>query len=192
MSILKMRDENGTIHSIAIMKGDKGDGVPDGGTTGQVIKKTADGTEWGDTGVPDGGSTGQVLKKTADGTAWGDVLQTNTNILSNTDSTVKSVSITQRGLYEVIGSLNSYDTYTFIMSVADLSKTVTKRQTTRYFIPSGTENAPLLKDELECKYENGEIKVSSTEQTYNASSGYIDYKKDRYHLSSVTLIIPYE
>lgn len=171
MGLLKIRDENGVVRTIMSIKGDKGDK--------------------GD-GVPDGGSPGQVMRKTADGTAWGDVLQTNTNILSNTDSTVKSVSITQRGLYEVIGSLNSYDTYTFIMSVADLSKTVTKRQTIRYFIPSGTENAPLLKDELEWKYENGEIKVSSTEQTYNASSGYTGYQKDRYYLSSVTLIIPYD
>lgn len=126
MSILKIRDENGNIHSIATMKGDKGDGVPDGGSAGQVIKKTADGTEWGDTGVPDGGVAGQVLKKTADGTAWGDIAEIPkggnagqvvkkteegvgwgdvtsacTAIFTNTDIAVNSYTITKRGLYEV-------------------------------------------------------------------------------------------
>ena len=47
---------------------------PSGGTEGQLLTKTADGSEWQDapTGLPDGGSVGQVLTKTADGEAWVD------------------------------------------------------------------------------------------------------------------------
>ena len=47
---------------------------PSGGTEGQLLTKTADGSEWQDapTGLPDGGSEGQVLTKTADGEAWVD------------------------------------------------------------------------------------------------------------------------
>lgn len=50
-------------------------GLPSGGTDGQVLTKTADGSEWSDApdGLPEGGSEGQVLTKTASGTAWDDV-----------------------------------------------------------------------------------------------------------------------
>lgn len=47
---------------------------PSGGTAGQVLTKTADGSAWEDapSGLPDGGSEGQMLYKAADGAAWGD------------------------------------------------------------------------------------------------------------------------
>lgn len=47
---------------------------PAGGTAGQVLTKTADGSAWENapSGLPDGGSEGQMLYKTADGTEWGD------------------------------------------------------------------------------------------------------------------------
>lgn len=51
-----------------------GAGIPEGGTTGQVLTKTEEGTAWQDPQAtfPEGGTTGQVLKKTADGVEWGD------------------------------------------------------------------------------------------------------------------------
>lgn len=47
---------------------------PTGGTAGQVLTKTADGSAWDDapSGLPDGGTEGQMLYKSADGAAWGD------------------------------------------------------------------------------------------------------------------------
>ena len=47
---------------------------PSGGTAGQVLTKTADGSAWEDapSGLPDGGADGQMLYKSADGAAWGD------------------------------------------------------------------------------------------------------------------------
>lgn len=56
------------------LKGEKGYGVPDGGTTGQILKKKSNTDydfEWGGTidpaaAVPAGGTTGQYLKKNSD------------------------------------------------------------------------------------------------------------------------------
>ena len=47
---------------------------PTGGTAGQVLTKTADGSAWEDapSDLPDGGAEGQMLYKAADGAAWGD------------------------------------------------------------------------------------------------------------------------
>lgn len=47
---------------------------PDGGTAGQVLTKTADGSAWENapSGLPDGGTEGQMLYKAADGVVWGD------------------------------------------------------------------------------------------------------------------------
>lgn len=47
---------------------------PTGGTAGQVLTKTADGSAWesAPSGLPDGGTEGQMLYKSADGAAWGD------------------------------------------------------------------------------------------------------------------------
>lgn len=47
---------------------------PTGGTAGQVLTKTADGSAWesAPSGLPDGGVEGQMLYKSADGAVWGD------------------------------------------------------------------------------------------------------------------------
>lgn len=47
---------------------------PSGGTAGQVLTKTANGSAWENapSGLPDGGAEGQMLYKSADGAAWGD------------------------------------------------------------------------------------------------------------------------
>lgn len=55
-----------------------GDSFPAGGTTGQVLTKTASGVEWKDIPeaedeLPSGGTNGQVLTKTSSGTAWQNV-----------------------------------------------------------------------------------------------------------------------
>ena len=46
--------------------------VPDGGTTGQILKKTETGTEWADApkSLPDGGTAGDALVKSTDGGSW--------------------------------------------------------------------------------------------------------------------------
>ena len=46
---------------------------PDGGTAGQVLTKTADGSAWEDapSGLPDGGTEGQMLYQSANGAEWG-------------------------------------------------------------------------------------------------------------------------
>lgn len=48
--------------------------LPTGGTTGQLLTKTASGTEWADapSGLPDGATEGQMLYQGADGAEWGD------------------------------------------------------------------------------------------------------------------------
>ncbi len=47
---------------------------PTGGTAGQVLTKTADGSAWENapSGLPDGGAEGQMLYKAADGAEWSD------------------------------------------------------------------------------------------------------------------------
>lgn len=47
---------------------------PSGGTAGQVLTKTENGSAWKNapSGLPDGGVEGQMLYKSADGAAWGD------------------------------------------------------------------------------------------------------------------------
>lgn len=47
---------------------------PSGGTAGQVLTKTANGSAWENapSGLPDGGTEGQMLYKSADGAEWGD------------------------------------------------------------------------------------------------------------------------
>lgn len=67
---------NAAVLDFVIPKGATGDGgVPADGEVGQVLTKTADGTEWQDAqaGLPSGGSTGQVLTKTASGETWQDL-----------------------------------------------------------------------------------------------------------------------
>lgn len=67
---------NAAVLDFVIPKGDTGDGgVPTDGEVGQVLTKTATGTEWQDAqaGLPSGGTTGQVLTKTASGETWQDL-----------------------------------------------------------------------------------------------------------------------
>lgn len=47
---------------------------PSGGTAGQVLTKTANGSAWENapSGLPDDGTEGQIIKKTADGAEWDD------------------------------------------------------------------------------------------------------------------------
>lgn len=106
MSLLKIRDPDGTVRVITIMKGDKGDGVPNGGNAGQVIRKTEDGTE------------------------WHDLFATDPIILSNTadDKSVTSVNITKKGLYDIRARVYFPGTRTYshffrsVVSVADLNE----------------------------------------------------------------------
>ena len=198
MSILKIRDENGNVHPIAIMKGDKGDGVPEGGTTGQVIKKTADGTEWGDTGVPDNGIAGQVLKKTESGTEWGDVV-TCEILLQNNDINLDTFTIEKRGLYEVTmfysqanlaGFLDpaSYvHEEKFLISVSDLDK--------QQWIAS---LALLYMDNGVPKYRKAGILYKN--KTFTATYAHVvvsgstveERTNKRAYIAEVRLIIPYD
>ena len=88
MGVLKIRDEDGNVRTISTFKGDKGEGVPDGGEAGQVLKKTADGTEWGD-------------------------IISNSIVFENTDTSgfpnAQSCSISEKGLYEVSVTIKSGD-----------------------------------------------------------------------------------
>lgn len=61
---------------------------PTGGTAGQVLTKTADGSAWEDapSGLPDGGTEGQMLYKAADGAVWGDKPIIYVNITGNDSS----------------------------------------------------------------------------------------------------------
>ena len=175
MSILKIRDENGNVHPIAIMKGDKGDGVPDGGTTGQVIKKTESGTEWGDTG-----SKCEAL-------------------FTNTDTSVNSCAITKRGLYEVkiafslatasgtVAASTYSNKHKFLMSVSDLSETQEQEVAVGNDYISGVMTKHRVAG---VKYEgktfyahfnNVHVSDSSTTSLGN-----------RAYLAEVRLIIPYE
>ena len=48
--------------------------VPSNGSTGQAVRKTSDGYDWGNIReVPAEGSTGQAVRKTSDGYDWGDI-----------------------------------------------------------------------------------------------------------------------
>lgn len=203
MSILKMRDENGTIHSIAIMKGDKGDGVPDGGTTGQVIKKTADGTEWGDTGVPDGGSAGQVLKKTESGTAWGDVDISSKceTLLTNTDVSVNSYTIEKRGLYEVKMRYSTADRKpsptsgwnylhynTFLVSVSDFDQEQWVASLALVYMDNGV---PKFR-EAGIQYKNKTFTAVYKHVIVDDTGVEEANNGDRAYLAEVKLIIPYE
>lgn len=180
MSILKIRDADGSIKGIATFKGDKGEGVPDGGTAGQIMKKTEGGTEWADLSAHD------------------------TAVFQNTDISVTSASITQRGLYEVKvvyaltqGSLPSAasfsNTHKFLMSVSDLSETQEQK------VAVG-EGDVVLNNKV---YPN-EVWVEYNSQTFTAHSVIresvtvdsipsVSTIRDKHsYLAEVRLIIPYE
>ena len=68
---------------------------PSGGTAGQVLTKTADGSAWENapSGLPDGGAEGQMLYKSADGAAWGDkpVMVVRVSATGNQDKTIAEI-----------------------------------------------------------------------------------------------------
>lgn len=162
MSILKIRDENGNIHSIATMKGDKGDGVPDGGNAGQVVKKTEEGVE------------------------WGDVTSACTAIFTNTDIAANSCPITKRGLYEVkifcsvanTSNAPSAESYTkackCLMSISDLNE-------------AQSQSLTVINRAAYISYENKTFTSS-----YTHGVGDTIYSGNRSYLAEVRLIIPYD
>lgn len=68
---------------------------PAGGTAGQVLTKTADGSAWENapSGLPDGGTEGQMLYKAADGAVWGDkpVMVVRVSATGNQDKTLSEI-----------------------------------------------------------------------------------------------------
>ena len=67
-------------------------GLPEGGTVGQVVTKTAAGAEWANvpTEIPAGGTVGQVLTKAAEGVEWGNAPQLSNAI--TTDGGIQNVT----------------------------------------------------------------------------------------------------
>lgn len=59
--------------------------LPTGGTTGQILTKTASGEAWQDapSGLPDGGTTGQILTQGANGPEWADAPDTGVTTFNN-------------------------------------------------------------------------------------------------------------
>ena len=151
MSLLKIRDEDGNIHSIAIMKGDK-----------IVAKDPA--------------------------------------ILSNTedDTSVTSVSITKRGLYDVrvrVYFPNSSEYSPFfrsVLSVSDLNDSfdhVVGGRVSEYSRKGSTDTYDSL-DTYIVRYENGTI---SSQFFYTVTYDEPDPKQQpKVYLSEVRLLIPYD
>lgn len=87
---------------------------PSGGTAGQVLTKTADGSSWEDapSGLPDGGADGQMLYKGANGPEWSDKPVMYVNIIesSGTYSANKKLSeikdAYQKGFFIVANTPN--------------------------------------------------------------------------------------
>jgi hypothetical protein len=169
MSLLKIREPDGTVHSIATFKGNKGDGVPDGGEAGQVLKKTEDGTEWGEVSAPPH------------------------IVLSNTenDTTITSVGITQRGLYEVRvrifylkNSSTGYGTYSnFFRGVVSISDLDASFDQNVY----GELNSDNSFCRCYLRYADGAISA-----TYGKNNGNSTSNSEVAYLSEVRLILPYD
>ena len=70
---------------------------PTGGTAGQVLTKTADGSAWEDapSGLPDGGVEGQMLYKSSDGAAWGDKPVMVVNVTEGEDGTTSNKTVAE-------------------------------------------------------------------------------------------------
>ena len=179
MAILKIRDADGNIKSIAIMKGDKGEGVPNGGYAGQIVKKTAEGTEWVYPSV------------------------TPAVVFSNTDVNVKSAAITKRGLYEVDiayahYSGGEYTHHRHLVSIDDLSKTqqwestvgVLHRESTTVATYDPSQYLSVL------VYDNGELssKICTRRLRASASNNVIQSDTDTgcpSFVAEVKLLLPY-
>lgn len=98
-------------------------GLPTGGTPGQVLTKTASGAEWGDapSDLPEGGTNGQILTKTSDGVAWEDAPEGGVTSFNSRTGAV----IPQSGDYtaEMVGARPS----TWTPSAADVGAVPTTR-----------------------------------------------------------------
>ena len=174
MSILKIRNEDGSIQSIAIMRG---------------------------VGVPDGGEAGQVVKKTEGGTEWGAPFAFPAVVLSNTDTEVTSASITQRGLYEVdiaytYYSGADYTHHKHLVSIDDLGKTQEWELTVGVLHRANTAaqeyNAIQYLSTL--AYDNGELSSKIRARTTIAGTRVSSSVEDTSFLSyiaEVKLLIPY-
>ena len=176
MAILKIRDADGNIKPIAIMKGDKGDGIPDGGSAGQVVKKTADGTE------------------------WADFASTPSVVMSNTDTTVTTVAITQKGLYEVEVAYSRVGTYDGrhrqLVSIDDLSKTQKWESSLFSFLRSYLNSDDRVDHRmLTLTYDNGVLSSQmSSNEVHIYSSRFaesVSVINNSHFIAEVKLLIPY-
>ena len=161
MGLLKIRNADGTIQPITVMKGDKGEGVPDGGTTGQIVKKTEDGTEWAGLSLEDA------------------------VVMSNSDTSVSTASITKRGLYEVAFSGDYTDV--FLLSISDLSRAIDKYIITNLFMDGDT----LSYNRVTIRYQDGTISVFYRPGTPSSSGGVTYPSGNQVYITEVRLLVPY-
>lgn len=78
-------------------------GLPSSGTDGQVLTKTADGSEWSNapSGLPDGGTPGQMLYQGESGAEWGDKPVMYVNITLGSGGTYSADKTAQK-IYEAV------------------------------------------------------------------------------------------
>ena len=184
MGVLKIRDENGKVHTITTFKGDKGEPGKDGKNG---------------VGVPDGGNVGQVMKKTADGTGWGDIFDKDPPLLSNTenDTTITSVGITQIGLYDIkvrvftqtksdgTGTYSPF--YRAVMSISDLGDSFDREIYCEIRVDSSGDVKESSLYRCYLRYADGTISVR-----YGYSNGSSSSSLDFPYLSEVRLIMSYD
>lgn len=199
MGLLKIRDENGVVRTIMSIKGDKGDGVPDGGSPGQVMRKTADGTEWGDvTTFPEDGYSGQVLKKTASGVTWASVIQGEV-LFQNDDPEMDSCGILYPGLYEVTmvcftndgGEIPTSSQYIHrrkcLISVSDPSE---PDSSNRFVIGSYLDNGIRYDREAVVYLSDGRFRALYNHMVVNGGTVEV-IPINRAYLEKVILVLPY-
>lgn len=98
---------------------------PSGGTAGQVLTKTANGSAWENapSGLPDGGTEGQMLYKSADGAVWGDkpVMVVRVSTTGNQDKTISEIFQAYQNNYAIYcvlyDELGRYDELVFYPAV---------------------------------------------------------------------------
>lgn len=105
---------------------------PSGGTAGQVLTKTADGSAWEDapSGLPDGGTEGQMLYKAADGAAWGDKPVMVVNVTDDETGTFSADKTVDEIKEAYLNGLNVYvlfDNIVFSLAAAFDAETGTPR-----------------------------------------------------------------
>lgn len=108
---------------------ESGSNLPEGGTEGQVLTKTANGAAWQDpqAAFPEGGSTGQVLKKTSSGVEWA----------NDNDTTYQNATQSQAGLMSAedktkLDTLSS--AYISILTQTEYNELSPKEEDRIYFI----------------------------------------------------------